>query len=242
MIKIIRKIIQKILFKISRVIFWLTPHEFINKNDLETKIKNNLADETFKNFKENFKKSSLIYSRQEIREYTIRTSLLNDKNKEFYYLEFGVFKGGSANFFSKYVKKYYAFDNFQGYREDRANSAAVLSSRDDFNLQGNIPKLNSNVEPVIGWVEDTLEDFLNKHNPKINFVHLDINLYKPTKFVLEKIKPYLVKNSIIIFDQLYNYIGWEHGEYKSLIEVFKENEYEYKAFQINSRKSVIQIK
>jgi UDP-N-acetyl-D-mannosaminuronate dehydrogenase len=52
----------------------------------------------------------------------------------------------------------------------------------------------------------------------------------------------IVRNSIIIFDQLYNYIGWEYGEYKSLIEVFNENEYEFKAFQINSRKSVIQIK
>ena len=72
-------------------------------------------------------------------------------------------------------------------------------------------------------------------------MHLDINLYKSTKFVLEKIKPYLIKDSIIIFDQLYNYIGWEHGEYKSLIEVFNKNEFEYKAFQINSRKSVIQI-
>jgi hypothetical protein len=104
------------------------------------------------------------------------------------------------------------------------------------------PKLNSNVEPIIGWVEDTLDNFLKAHNPKINFVHLDINLYKSTKFILEKIKPYLIKNSIIIFDQLYNYIGWEYGEYKSLIEVFNENEYEFKAFQINSRKSVIQIK
>jgi hypothetical protein len=242
MIKIIKKIIQKILFKISRIIFWLTPHEFINKNDLETKLKNNLADETFQNFKEDFKKSSLIYSRNEIREYAIKTSLLNDKNNEFYYLEFGVFKGGSANFFSKYVKKYYAFDNFQGYREDRANTTAVLTSRDNFNLQGKLPKLNSNVEPIIGWVEDTLDNFLKAHNPKINFVHLDINLYKSTKFILEKIKPYLIKNSIIIFDQLYNYIGWEYGEYKSLIEVFNENEYEFKAFQINSRKSVIQIK
>jgi hypothetical protein len=143
MIKIIKKIIQKILFKISRIIFWLTPHEFINKNDLETKLKNNLADETFQNFKEDFKKSSLIYSRNEIREYAIKTSLLNDKNNEFYYLEFGVFKGGSANFLSKYVKKYYAFDNFQGYREDRANTTAVLTSRDNFNLQGKLPKLKT---------------------------------------------------------------------------------------------------
>ena len=203
MLKVIRKIIQKILFKISRIIFWLTPHEYIKKNDLETKLKDNLADETFQNFREDFKKSSLIYSRDEIREYAIKTSLLNDKNNDFYYLEFGVFKGESANFFSKYVKKYYAFDNFQGYREDRANTSAVLRSRDDFNLQGKLPKLNSNVEPVVGWVEDTLEEFLKTHNPKINFVHLDINLYKSTKFVCKN-QILKVCNSNTHFSKLYN--------------------------------------
>ena len=53
-------------------------------------------------------------------------------------------------------------------------------------------KLNSNVEPIVGWVEDTLDDFLIKYNPKINFVHMDMDTYSSTKFTLEKIKPYLV--------------------------------------------------
>ena len=107
-------------------------------------------------------------------------------------MEFGVFKGGSANFFSKYVNKLYVFDNFQGYKEDRANTHDVLDSRENFNLNNKIPKLNPNVEPIIGWVEDTLVNFLETHKPKINFVHLDINVYSSSKFVLEKIKPYLI--------------------------------------------------
>ena len=87
-----------------------------------------------------------------------------------------------------------------------------------------------------------MEDFLKKHNPKVNFVHLDMDTYSSTKFALEKLKPYLVKDAIIIFDELYNYIGWEHGEYKALKEIFKEEEFEYKAFMINSEQSVIQVK
>jgi hypothetical protein len=83
----------------------------------------------------------------------------------------------------------------------------------------------------VGWVEDTLEEFLIKHNPKINFVHLDMDTYSPTKFTMEKLKPYLVKDAIILFDQLYNYIGWENGEYKALKEALNENEFEYKGFQ-----------
>jgi hypothetical protein len=242
LIKIVRMIskkIKSILNRISRLIYLVIPSEFKSNLTLQTKIKDNLVEETFNNFKEHFKKSLILEDTSDVREYAIKTSLLNDKDKEYYYLEFGVYQGATANYFSKYVNKLYAFDSFEGIEEDWMGTSLMKGSMD---LNKKVPKLNSNIEPVVGWVEDTLEDFLKKHNPKINFVHLDINLYKPTKFVLEKIKPYLVKNSIIIFDQLYNYIGWEHGEYKSLIEVFKENEYEYKAFQINSRKSVIQIK
>ena len=165
--------------------------------------------------------------------------MLNDKNKEYYYLEFGVWKGSTANFFSKYISKLYVFDSFEGLKEDWVGKGL---SKGHFNLNKKIPELNSNVEPIVGWVEDTLEDFLKKHNPKINFVHLDMDTYSPTKFTLEKLKPYLVKNAIIIFDEFYNYIGWENGEYKALKEVFDENEFEYKAFTINSEQVVIQIK
>ena len=100
-----------------------------------------------------------------------------------------------------------------------------------------VPKLNSNVEPIVGWVEDTLEEFLKKHQPGINFVHLDMDTYS-LQITLEKLKPYLEKNAIIIFDQLYNYIGWENGEYKALKEVFSENEFEYKGFRVNSTQAV----
>ena len=63
-----------------------------------------------------------------------------------------------------------------------------------------------------------------------------------TKFTLEKLKPYLVKNAIILFDELYNYVGWEHGEYKALKEIFNDNEFQYKAFRIDFYRSVIQLK
>lgn len=70
---------------------------------------------------------------------------------------------------------------------------------------------------------------------------MDMDTYGPTKFALEKLKPYLVKNAIIIFDELYNYIGWENGEYKALKEVFKESEFEYKAFNLSGKLCVVQL-
>ena len=109
-------------------------------------------------------------------------------------------------------------------------------------MNGKLPKLNDNVIPIVGYVEDTLENFLKEYNPKINFVHFDMDIYSATKYTLEKIKPYLNKNCVIIFDQLYNYINWKQGEYKALIEILSKYEFEYKAFNICGTEVVIQIK
>ena len=240
-----KKIILFILKKISRIILLIIPIEFhgAKQNFIEKKLNEELSNETFTHFKEQFKQSILFYNRtitkETIREYAIQNSLLNDKHKEYYYLEFGVWTGTSANLFSKFVNKLYCFDSFEGLKEDWVGTEFP---KGHFNLNKKIPSLNSNVEPVVGWVEDTLEDFLNNHNPKINFVHLDIDTYSPTKFTLEKIKPYLVKDAIILFDELYNYPGWRNGEYKALTEVFKEDEFKYKAFHIDGTRCVIQIK
>ena len=243
-----KKLIKKLLNKISKIFYFTTPAEsrygYIDHHlILQKNIYKNLADETFDHFKDHFKKSLLFVDSWKqrglkTREYAIKKALTNDKNKEYFYLEFGVYKGVTANFFSKYLDKLYAFDSFEGLEEDWSG---MNVSKGGFNLDGTLPKLNSNIEPVVGWVEDTLEDFLTKHNPKINFVHFDMDTYTPTKFTLEKIKPYLVKGSILIFDELYNYVGWEYGEYKALNDVFKENEFKYKAFNLNGRQVVVEI-
>lgn len=191
------------------------------------------------NFGKHFEKSLLFNDVLKIRAYAIRTALLNDKKKEHFNLEFGVWEGHSANFLSKYVNKLYVFDGFEGLREDWIGTGGGAGA---LNLGKKIPKLNSNIEPVVGWVEDTLENFLNKNNPKINFVHLDMDTYGPTKYTLEKIKPYLVKGAIIIFDELYNFNGWREGEFKALMEVFSETEFQYKAFNLNGLQCVIKIK
>ena len=237
LIFLMKKIIKFILIKISRVIFWIIPREF-KQRVLQQKLDEELVNETFNHFGEHIKKSIIFNDLWKLREYAIKTALLNDKNKEYYYLEFGVFKGSSSNFFSKYLNKLYCFDSFEGLNEDWVGNKLPVGH---FNLDKKVPKLNSNVEPIVGWVEDTLENFLKKHNPKINFVHMDLDTYGPTKFTLEKIKPYLVKDTIIIFDEFYDYHGWRNGEYKALTEVFKENEFKYKAFTINSGRCVIQI-
>jgi len=236
---------RKFLIKLSRIIYWLTPKEYKSerhhnsyKSSLEKLLIEDCAKNTLKTFGQHLKRSVLFHYTDEIRQYAIKEAVALDKEKEGFYLEFGVFAGSSTNFFSKFVKKLYAFDSFEGLVEDWAGTS---SPKGKANLNKKIPKLNSNVELEIGLVQETLEDFLKKHSPKIKFVHMDLDTYESSKYVLEKIKPYLLKDAIILFDELYNFIGWESGEYKALTEVFNDDEYKFKAFTLNYSQAVIQL-
>ena len=235
----IKKFLKYIFNLISICRSLMLPEEMKQTFSIETILKENTARENYEHFKEIFKTTVLYRDVWEIRKYAVENAISNDEQQEGFYLEFGVFKGWSTNFFSKYVKKLYAFDSFEGLREDWGGSKF---GKGDFNLNKQIPKLNSNIEPIVGFVEDTLDDFFKKHNPKINFVHLDMDTYPSTKYALERLKPFLNKDAIIIFDELYNYPGWKDGEYKALKEVFKDDEYIFKAFNVLGSQAVIQIK
>ncbi len=240
--KIINKIIRNILQKLSRVVFHLIPYELhlffkIIPKDVHTHYRENENLQCFNHFEKHLQ-NVIHLDGFEIRKYAIEKSLLNDKEKNKFYLEFGVWKGTTANFFSEYVNKLYAFDSFEGLREDWVGTRLP---KGHFNLDKKIPKLNKNIEPIVGFIQDTLEDFLKKHNPKINFAHMDMDTYESTKYALEKLKPYLIKDSIILFDELYNFPGWRNGEYKALQETFDESEYKFRAFSTRGSKVVIQL-
>ena len=240
--KIINKIIRNILQKLSRVVFHLIPYELhlffkIIPKEVHTHWTEKETLQCFNHFEKHLR-NAIHLDKLSIRKYAIEKSLLNDKEKNKFYLEFGVYKGTSTNFFSEYVNKLYAFDSFEGLREDWIGSCVPKGF---FNLDKKIPKLNKNIEPIVGFIQDTLEDFLKKHNPKINFVHMDIDTYESTKYALERLKPYLIKDSIILFDELYNFPGWRNGEYKALQETFDESEYKFRAFSTHGTKVVIQL-
>lgn len=196
-------------------------------------------EKSYKNFQSDFLHAIFIDSKK-INIYAINKALENNNDKSFY-IEFGVFKGESINKFAAILggnKKIYGFDSFEGLREDWAGTDV---EKGHFNLCGKIPKLKKNVIPIKGWVQDTLPNFLEKNNPLINFIHIDLDTYSSTKFVLEKVKPYLQKGSILLFNEFYNYPGWSVGEYKAFSEVFKKNEYSLIAFSKHGWEAVIKI-
>ena len=70
---------------------------------------------------------------------------------------------------------------------------------------------------------------------------MDMDTYETSKYILTELKPYICKNCIILFDELYNFAGWDIGEYKALTEVYSENEYKFLAFSEDYHQVTTQI-
>lgn len=230
------KYLKLLLYKISRVIYILLPDEFKGRVNLHELYSKEQQLNSYNYFKKYFKSSILLKNANDIRDYSIKRAKEQDISNKFYYIEFGVYDGTSINFFSKHVSNIYGFDSFDGLREDWTGNFGFAKGH--FDLKSKLPKVNKNVTLIKGLVQDTLDDFIHK-DLQINFIHMDLDTYESSLFVLKKIKPYLCKNSIILFDQLHNFEGWDTGEFKALKEVFKDDEYKFIAFSMEHQASII---
>jgi hypothetical protein len=207
---------------------------FLKETPFE-KYQSESLEKSYNHFKKYFLKSIFLRD-YKIKEYAISKAL--EIKEEGLYLEFGVHKGKSINFLSKLIKNkiIYGFDSFEGLKEDWKGTQATKGT---FDLKGKVPNLNKNVSPIKGWIQDTLPSFLTiKEN--INFVHIDVDTYDTSNFILVTIKPFLNNGAIILFDELYNCVGWEENEYKALTENFNENEYNYLAFSKDGSQVLIE--
>jgi hypothetical protein len=166
----------------------------------------------------------------------LRTYCLKEMPSVGEVLEFGVFKAKSINFMAKYLsdlddeRKIVGFDSFRGFSEEWSGVDRKYE-KEFFDQSGVLPKVESNVELVDGFIEDTLPSFIERRElDTVAFVHIDTDTYTPAKVALELLKPYLRKGSIILFDELCGYPNWRSHEYKALTEVLNANEYEFLGF------------
>lgn len=251
------KFVQKILTKLINYYKYLKsnilpersihPHgystEIFNLPNCYQRFKEEEMDKCYNTFKKHFYNAVFLETKQ-LQKYSINEALKNDnESSELYYLEFGVGAGSSINYFSDFLKSknrsIVGFDSFIGLKEDwKGHVLYPKGSLSQNNIQ---PKTKKNVILVAGWIQDTLPLFLKEKNPKINFLHIDVDTYESTKFILKETKQYLSKNCIIVFDDFYNFSGWSVGEYKALIEEFNEKEYNYIAFSLNKGNVAIQL-
>lgn len=135
------------------------------------------------------------------------------------WMEFGVHSGTTIRYIAAQAgedKQVFGFDSFEGLPETWRTGY----EKGAFDMSGNLPVVPLNVTLIKGWFADTLLPFLEKHTPKISFLHIDCDLYSATKFVLDSVYQYLTPDCTIVFDELVNYDGFdgENGELRAWME------------------------
>jgi len=166
--------------------------------------------------------ASLICQRRELLwEYVFSKSSIDGM-----IIEFGVSEGKSINYFSKLIDhKIYGFDSFEGLKEDWAGSGYV---KDHFTRNGELPKVNKNIELIKGWFDKSLPKFLETHSGPIKILHIDSDTYQSAKTILDFLGDRLISGTIIIFDEYFGYLGWKTGEYKAFQELINEKKMKYR--------------
>ena len=148
-------------------------------------------------------------------------------------IECGVFRGSSFSRFMSFDKifetnkNFYGFDVFGEFPESGNNEDKVFSKKHNKlglglkkkDLELILKKKKySNFKLIEGDILDTLNSFLKKKK-KICLLHLDLDVYEATKYVLNNLFPLIVKNGIILIDDY----GHINNTTKAIDEFLKVN-------------------
>jgi len=150
-------------------------------------------------------------------------------------IECGVFKGVSLirfltfreNLENNYSRKIYGFDAFGKFpkaKNDKKTNKLIVPfgngiSKDE--LEEILKKKNfKNFELIKGDIRKTLPEFIKKKSElKISLLHLDMDIYEPTKFALTKLFNKVVRGGMILIDD-YNAVP---GATKAIDEFLKKH-------------------
>jgi predicted O-methyltransferase YrrM len=154
-------------------------------------------------------------------------------------LEFGVYSGTTLGIISKHRdgRQVYGFDSFEGLPEDWR--AAFPAGRFAVDAPPEVP----GAELVVGWFADTLPGFLDSHDGSVDFLHVDADLYSAAVTVLDHVGPRLRPGSIIVFDEFFNYPGWQRHEFKAWEEYVARTGllFEYVAYTYDNEQVVVKV-
>jgi len=140
-------------------------------------------------------------------------------------LEFGVYRGETLARIAEARggRPVHGFDSFQGLPEFWLpdHQAGRFGPDDPAGVQG--PPEVPGAELVVGWFDQTLPGFLETHPGPVAFLHVDCDLYSSTTTVLEHVGPRLVPGSVVVFDEFFNYPGWQGHEFRAWQEYVEKS-------------------
>lgn len=133
-------------------------------------------------------------------------------------LEFGVATGRTISHIAGLSSgNVYGFDSFEGLPQDWRSGFAKGA------FAGALPQVPHNAILIKGWFDKTLPDFLSKQSGPLAFLHVDCDLYSSTKTIFDLLAPRIVSGTVIVFDDYFNYPGWQMHEHKAFEEFKSAN-------------------
>jgi hypothetical protein len=138
-------------------------------------------------------------------------------------LEFGVWYGTSINYMAmaRPDNEFHGFDSFDGLPEDWIRG----HPKGHFKVDKEKLKFAPNIKTHEGWFDQTLPVFLEEcdKRDKIKFIHIDCDLGSSTECVLNLLKKEILGNrAILLFDEFYNYLGYEDHEFLAFLKFIQE--------------------
>ncbi len=154
------------------------------------------------------------------------------------WLEFGVYKGDSAEcFLSRMPRKarLYLFDSWEGLPEDwvYGPEKTVQASKEWFALSGGPPtsrfqKYGNRAVFVKGLFQKTIPKWKrNRANTKISVIHLDADIYSSTKYVLDTIDDMITSDTLVMLDDYYGRPANMDNVHKAFHEYIDKNGYDF---------------
>ena len=164
---------------------------------------------------------------------------LDAVSRDGHYLEFGVFRGSTINFLGRQnpEKVIHGFDSFRGLPDTWSGTGF------SFDLQGEMPRVPDNVKLYSGLFADTLPGWLERNPGPAAFVHIDCDIYSSTKTVFEYLGPErITHDTVIVFDEYFNYPGWKNHEYKAFQEFIASSGLSYSYLAYSRFQVVVKMK
>jgi predicted O-methyltransferase YrrM len=96
---------------------------------------------------------------------------------------------------------------------------------------------------VVGLFEDELPGFLARNHEQIAFMHVDCDLYSSAKTVLDLTGERLAPDAVLVFDEFFNYPGWQRHEFRAWTEFVEQagRTFEYLAYTGNNEQVVVRL-
>lgn len=214
----IQRIIGKIITKPLNSLFF---------NNTEIQLQKKATETTCNYIYEKLKNAKALNSKFEVLDYALKKTSCNEGP----FMEFGVYKGLTINYISKKIpqRKMYGFDSFLGLPENWRSGF----SKGMFRVK-KLPRVQKNVSLIKGPFKDSIAYFLENNKLSfIPFLHIDCDLYSSCNTVFKKLEKFLSPKTIIVFDEYFNFPGWEKSEFLAFQKFIKRKKINYRYIAYN---------